>query len=194
MEWTGRLDDRQDLVGGAGNQGWKAAAGAVAEPRAVEAWVGGPRLSTAAGCLVSDRALRYDPFVSCAARGGDALEVGVVVEYDEASQLGGSGDHEIGDRHAMLAATGKCVLELDGSGHHLGCRRLSAARPADCGAYCPDTVASQSERLDGEAAASPRPPRRMSAAVASAPSSSRMASASSTRSSRRDSASSSARS
>src|SRR5437879_3961554 len=55
-----------------------------------------------------------------AAGGGDAFEVGVVVQHDEAGGEGGGGDDEVGDGHAMLTVPGELVLQVDRGGHDLG--------------------------------------------------------------------------
>ena len=59
----------------------------------------------------------YDPFVECAAGGGEAEEVGVVVQDDQPG-LGGGGNHEVGNRDPVLAPSCEFVLQLDGSFHH----------------------------------------------------------------------------
>lgn len=76
----------------------------------------GIRLTNWEGSTGSDRGLGDDPFVGGAADGGDAFEVGLVVQDGES----GCELRRRDDEEPVLAAAGEFVLQVNGGRHHLG--------------------------------------------------------------------------
>jgi hypothetical protein len=59
-----------------------------------------------------DAAGWHDPLAALACNRSDEVEVRVVVEHGDVKLLGGSGDKEVGDLAAPLAALGEETLHL----------------------------------------------------------------------------------
>jgi hypothetical protein len=76
------------------------------------------------------RSLRYDPFVSGTTSASDPLEIRVVVQNGQAAGVGGSRDHQIRNRDAMLASVSKGALQFDCLGHDFWCDQCRVKTPA----------------------------------------------------------------